>query len=88
MASAVKVTFDPQVNQSGDAERATQGFGRVSHEAPPAFDPVRDIDAATAFFADHGFVVLAGCLSPAELAHLNAFCARTQAERPEAWGLA
>jgi hypothetical protein len=87
MADAVKIRFDPQVNQSGDAERATQGFGRVSREPPPAFDPIRDIDAAVTYFSDHGFVVLAGCLSPAELDHLDEFCDRTQAERPEAWGL-
>jgi hypothetical protein len=81
------VRFAPQENRSGDAAVATQGFGRVSRESPPAFDPERDFEAACAFFADNGYVVLAGCLSADELAHLNEFCDRSQAERPLAWGL-
>jgi hypothetical protein len=83
----VKVRFEPQANLSGDPQVATQGFGRVSREPVPAFDPDRDIDAAYAFFERNGFVVLAGCLNAAELAHLNEFCDRSQVERPEAWGL-
>jgi len=83
----MKVQLQRQENRSGDPQRATQGFGRVSAERPPAFDPAADIDAACDFFEAHGFVVLAGCLTAAELAHLNEFCDRSQAERPEAWGL-
>jgi len=83
----MKVRLTPQANVSGDAQRATQGFGRVSQEGVTAFDPVREIDAACAFFERHGFVVLAGCLDASELRQLNEFCDRTQAERPEAWGL-
>jgi hypothetical protein len=83
----MRVQFEPQANVSGDAERAMQGFGRVSREAVPAFDPAADIDAAYAHFERHGFVVLANCLGPAELSHLNEFCDRSQAERPDAWGL-
>jgi hypothetical protein len=82
------VRLEPQKNISGDAKVATQGFGRVSRQAPPAFDPARDIDAACAFFEAHGFVVLADCLDVGELAHLNEFFDRTQRERPDAWGLA
>jgi hypothetical protein len=82
-----RVRLEPQRNTSGDAARAGQGFGRVSRETPPAFDPARDIEAACAFFEENGFVVLANCLDAAELDHLNVFCARTQAERPDAWGL-
>jgi hypothetical protein len=85
--NAIDVKLTPQVNRSGDAQRAAQGFGRVSRQSPPAFDPRRDTDAACAFFAAKGFVVLAGCLDADEVAHLNEFCDRTQAERPEAWGL-
>ncbi len=83
----MKVQLQRQENRSGDPERAPQGFGRVSAERPPAFDPGADIAAACNFFEAHGFVVLAGCLTAAELGHLNEFCDRTQAERPEAWGL-
>jgi Phytanoyl-CoA dioxygenase (PhyH) len=83
----VKVKFERQANTNGDPSIATQGFGRVSREPPPAFDPERDIDAAYAFFAEHGYAVLSNCLSDDELAHLNEFCERTQAERPFAWGL-
>jgi hypothetical protein len=83
----MKVRLQPQVNISGDPELAAQGFGRVSAERPPAFDPVGEIDAACAFFERHGFLVLSGCLDDAELRWLNDFCDRTQAERPEAWGL-
>src|SRR6202008_3069537 len=51
------------------------------------FDPALEIEAACSHFEAHGFVVLKECLSAAELAHLTAFFERTQAERPEAWGL-
>jgi hypothetical protein len=83
----MNVRFEPQANVSGDASAATQGFGRLSRRSPPAFDPAREADAACAFFDRHGYVVLANCLTAAEIAELNAFCDRSQAERPEAWGL-
>lgn len=83
----MKVQLKPETNTSGDARRATQGFGRVRREAPPAFDPAQDIDAACAFFAAHGYVVLTQCLDAGELAFLNGFFDRTQAERPASWGL-
>jgi ectoine hydroxylase-related dioxygenase (phytanoyl-CoA dioxygenase family) len=83
----MKVQLQPQENLSGDASLATQGFGRVSRDQPPAFDPVDDIDAAAAFFTRHGYVVLSGCLDAAELTFLNGFCDRTQEERPATWGL-
>jgi hypothetical protein len=85
---ATRVLFEPQENVSGDPERAAQGFGRVRREAVPSFDPGRDAEAALAYFAAHGFVVLADCLTAAELVTLNAFCDRSQAERPDVWGLA
>lgn len=85
--AVTKVLFEPQANLSGDPQRAAQGFGRVRREPVPAFDPQRDADSALAFFSAHGYVVLADCLSVAELAELNAFCKRSQAERPDAWGL-
>jgi hypothetical protein len=81
------VRLERQKNASGDPRRATQGFGRVSAEAAPAFDPHGNADVACAFFERHGFVVLAACLDAAELGHLNAFYDLTQAERPAAWGL-
>ena len=80
------VRLTPQENRSGDPARAAQGFGQVSEELPPAFLPGEE-DAAYAFFAENGFVVLSGCLSSDELAHLNEFCDRTQRELPERWGL-
>jgi hypothetical protein len=82
-----KVLLQLQENLSGDPALATQGFGRVSREPAPMFDPERDADAACAFFEANGYVVLSGCLDRAELDHLNGFCDRTQAERPDAWGL-
>jgi hypothetical protein len=82
-----RVKLQPQQNVSGDARRAAQGFGRVSRETPPAFDPLAGIDAAQTFFERHGYVVLEDCLDAGELAWLNAFCERTQAERPDEWGL-
>ena len=85
--AVTKVLFEPQANVSGDAERAAQGYGRVRREPVPAFDPGRDADAAVAFFEAHGYVVLSDCLTAAELAELNGFCERSQAERPDAWGL-
>ncbi|MBV8922080.1 hypothetical protein, partial [Bradyrhizobium sp.] len=82
----MKVTLQQQANLSGDPAIATQGFGRVSRESAPLFDP-RDVDGAAAFFDANGYVVLSGCLDAKELAHLNEFCDRTQEERPAAWGL-
>jgi hypothetical protein len=87
MAAKVQFQFQRQPNVSGDAQVATQGFGRVSRGPVPAFGPAREIDQACAFFERHGYVVLADCLSPAELAQLNEFCDRSQRERPDAWGL-
>lgn len=84
----MSVKLQPQENRSGDAKIARQGFGRVRTDPPPpAFDPEREREAARAFFERFGYVVLRDCLTPAELAQLNGFCDRTQAEQPEAWGL-
>jgi hypothetical protein len=83
----MKVQFARQANVSGDAARAAQGFGRVSGETPPAFDPLGQVEAAAAFFDAHGFVVLARAIDAGEVAWLNGFCDRTQDERPAAWGL-
>jgi len=76
----------PQENESGDPELAAQGFGRISDERPPHFRS-DDLEAAYAFFAENGFVILENCLSQAEITDLNGFCDRTQSERPQAWGL-
>ena len=81
------VKLELQENLSGDAALAPQGFGRVSPSPAPGFDPVREREAACAYFETEGFVVLNGCLSGDEVAHLNEFYDRTQAERPEQWGL-
>jgi hypothetical protein len=83
----MKVKLEAENNRSGDAARAAQGFGRVSQERAPRFDPVQELAAAAAFFEREGYVVLAEALDTTELAFLNAFCERTQAERREAWGL-
>jgi hypothetical protein len=83
----MKVTLEAEQNRSGDPTRAAQGFGRISQDPAPRFDPVEEIGAAAAFFEREGYVVLAGALDAGELAFLNAFCDRSQAERPEAWGL-
>jgi hypothetical protein len=83
----MSVQFEPLANVSGDPRRASQGFGCLRREATPAFDPELEADAACAYFERHGFVVLSNCLTSAELAYLNEFCDRSQAERPEAWGL-
>ena len=82
-----RVQLEQQNNLSGDPARAPQGFGKVSRTAPPAFEAQRDLEAACAFFTEHGYVVLSGCLDERELQHLNEFCDRTQAERPEVWGI-
>ena len=84
--NAPPVRLAAQENRSGDAGLAAQGFGRVTVPAP-LFDPLDDAPAACAFFETHGYVVLANCLDTAELEHLNGFFARTQRERPQAWGL-
>lgn len=81
------VKLKQQENESGDQALANQGFGRVSDESPPLFDPVEEIDEACHFFGENGFAVLASCLDKGELAHLNAFFDRTQEECPDKWGL-
>ena len=83
----MKVKLQQQENLAGDPRLAAQGFGKVSREAPPHFDPVRDLEAAAAYFEAHGFVVLSAAISAREVAFLNDFFDSTQAERPEAWGL-
>jgi hypothetical protein len=83
----MNVRFELQPNLAGDPTMATQGYGRVDRTPVPAFDPEREIDAACAWFERHGYVVLSACLDAGELAFLNGFCARTQAERPDLWGL-
>ena len=83
----MRIKLERQKNLAGDPSRATQGFGRVSAETPPTFDSVTDADAAFAHFERNGFVVLARCLDAEELKELNTFYDRTQAQRPEAWGL-
>jgi hypothetical protein len=83
----VTVRLQLEENISGDPRWAKQGFGRLRRGPTPAFDPERETDAACAHFERHGFVVLADCLSAAEVRHLNDFCDRTQHELPQAWGL-
>lgn len=78
--------LEKQENRSGDPLIATQGFGRISNEPPPAFDPLSENDRACAYFETYGFVVLRDCLDEAELEHLNEFFDRTQQEVPEKWG--
>ena len=67
----MKVTLSQQENAAGDAQRAKQGFGRVSAETPAQFDPAGDIAAACTHFAEHGFVVLSNCLDAGEIAQLS-----------------
>ena len=76
-----------QQNLSGDEKAALQGFGRVTTDSPPVFDPGSAIEAASSFFTANGYVVLGACLDQVELDQLNEFYDRTQEERPHAWGL-
>ena len=76
-----------QQNLSGDEKAALQGFGRVTTDSPPVFDPGSAIEAANNFFTTNGYVVLSACLDQVELDQLNEFYDRTQEERPHTWGL-
>jgi len=76
-----------QQNLSGDEKAALQGFGRVTTDSPPVFDPGSAIEAASSFFTANGYVVLSACLDQVEIDHLNEFYDRTQEERPHTWGL-
>ena len=76
-----------QQNLSGDEKAALQGFGRVTTDSPPVFDPGSAIEAASSFFTANGYVVLDACLDQVELDQLNEFYDRTQEERPHTWGL-
>jgi ectoine hydroxylase-related dioxygenase (phytanoyl-CoA dioxygenase family) len=81
------VKLKQQENESGDQALANQGFGRVTDESPPVFNPVQEVEAACNFFEENGFAVLKVCLDADELTHLNEFFDRTQAENPAKWGL-
>ena len=83
----MEVKLTRQDNAAGDKTVAAQGFGRVATESPRAFDPIDELGEAYSYFEQNGFVVLEACLSAAELSQLGEFCDKTQAERPERWGL-
>ncbi|XOV86173.1 MAG: phytanoyl-CoA dioxygenase family protein [Pseudomonadota bacterium] len=83
----MQVKLTQQENKSGDPKLAAQGFGRISKETAPLFDPVLQRKEAASYFEAQGFVVLSNCLDEAELEHLNGFYDRTQKEHPEVWGL-
>ncbi|MEC9251735.1 MAG: hypothetical protein VX697_01985, partial [Pseudomonadota bacterium] len=76
-----------QQNTSGDDKAALQGFGRITADPPPAFNPISAMEDANSFFTTNGYVVLSDCLNQAEIDHLNEFYDRTQKEHPHAWGL-
>ena len=59
----MQIKLTQQENESGDKDLADQGFGQVSIEKPPAFDPIEDMAAASDFFTDNGFVVLQAALA-------------------------
>lgn len=81
------IKLEQQDNESGDPNLANQGFGRVSGNPPPAFDPANELLEACTYFEHYGFVVLKDCLTQNELEHLNEFFDRTQLDVPEKWGL-
>jgi hypothetical protein len=62
--------------------------GRVSEVQPPNFSPEQR-EEISAFFRAEGYAVIVGALSPGEVAHLNGFFSRTQADPrwQRAWGL-
>ncbi len=83
----MSIVLERQPNLSGDPTKAAQGFGKRASGPVRLFDPHTQAEAAAGFFEAEGYVVLGGCLSVEELGVLNAFFDRTQAERPDAWGL-
>jgi len=81
------IKLQQQENLAGDNAVAAQGFGRISKQRPPSFDPQSEHDAACSYFADNGFVVLNDCLNASDLDFLNQFYSHTQLTEPGAWGL-
>lgn len=81
------IKLTKQENQTGDPKSGDQGFNRLSKTGALLFDPETQRQEAVDFFQDNGFVVLVNCLSADELNYLNNFFDRTQAERPDEWGL-
>jgi hypothetical protein len=81
------IKLKQQENTSGDQALASQGFGKVAKSPAPVFDPITRTREATTYFETNGFVVLSPCLSPTELKELNNFYDRSQAQKPDAWGL-
>ena len=66
-----------QQNTSGDDKAALQGFGRITADPPPTFNPISATEDANSFFTTNGYVVLSDCLNQAEIDHLNEFYDRT-----------
>ena len=69
----MNIKFQREENISGDPDLSYQGFGRVSKDQPPKFDPKIELISACEYFSDNGFTVLKNCLNDIELEHLNKF---------------
>jgi ectoine hydroxylase-related dioxygenase (phytanoyl-CoA dioxygenase family) len=75
---------DPAAGPEAGSGPGGQGFGPRAATQPPHFAP-SDVDSAVKFFDREGYVVFKDALTKEQLAHLNGFCDRTQAEDPVAW---
>ena len=83
----MNIKFQREENISGDPDLSNQGFGRITKDQPPEYDPKTELKNACEYFTDNGFTVLKNCLSNSEIKHLNEFFDRTQIDHPESWGL-
>ena len=81
------ISLTPQQNQAGNPELAAQGFGRLSPNPVTCFDLNTQSVRAAEHFEKWGYVVLEQAISAQEVDDLNQFIQRSQAQRPDLWGL-
>ena len=81
------ISLTPQQNQAGNPELAAQGFGRLSPNPVTCFDLNTQSALAAEHFEKWGYVVLEQAISAQEIDDLNQFIQRSQAQRPDLWGL-
>ena len=83
----MNIKFQREENISGDPDLSNQGFGRITKDQPPKYDPKTELKNACGYFRKNGYTVLKHCLNNTEINHLNEFFDRTQIDHPESWGL-
>ena len=51
----MNIKFQREENISGDPDLSNQGFGRISKDQPPEYDPKSELKNTCEYFTDNGF---------------------------------